>query len=127
MNTAVQVNYAWSAKDDLSDEDAVTVDQDSLRSSERENDRRLDTSQNTVSMYNEKLKGRSFAFGQDLTSAAGGRVDSRLPPRADDPRVKVSRAPGDDSKRVRAKGKGRNTESFDPKSTIVRPGAVVQA
>ena len=126
MNTAVQVNYVWMAKDDLSDEDAVTVDQDSSRSSERENDRRLDTSQNTVSMNNEKLKGRSFAFGQDLTSAAGSRVDSRLPPRADDPRVKVSRAPGD-SKRVRAKGKGRNTESFDPKSTIVRPGAVMQA
>ena len=126
MNTAVQINYVWMAKDDLSDEDAVTVDQDSSRSSERENDHRLDTSQNTVSMNNEKLKGRSFAFGQDLTSAARGRVDSRLPPRADDPRVKVSRAPGD-SKRVRAKGKGRNTESFDPKSTIVRPGAVVQA
>ena len=50
MNTVVQVNYVWMAKDDLSDEDAVTVDQDSLRSSERENDRRLDTSQNTVSM-----------------------------------------------------------------------------
>ena len=43
MNTAVQINYVWMAKDDLSDEDAVTVDQDSSRSSESENDHRLDT------------------------------------------------------------------------------------
>ena len=126
MNSTAEGSNSWITKNDLSDEDAETVDQDTSQSSDRENDRRasieLDTSQNTVSMYNKNTNARSVAFGQDLTVAAGtGRVDSRLPPHADDPRVRASRVPGD-SKKVRAKGKGRNTESFDPKSTIVRPG-----
>ena len=113
------------------DEDAETVEQDSQRSSDQENDlptaSGLDTSQNTVSMYKggrmNNGRGASVAFEQNSSGAVG---DVRLPPRADDPRVKASTSRGpEDSKRVRAKGKGRNTESFDPKSTIVRPGLVV--
>lgn len=47
----------------------------------------------------------------DITS----RVDPNLPVVNDDPRVK------DNNKFVTIKGGGRNTESFDPASTLVRP------
>lgn len=119
------INSNWMVNNNHDDEDAETVEQDSQRSSDQENDlptaSGLDTSQNTVSMYKggRMNNGRgAVAFEQNSTGAIG---DVRLSPRADDPRVRASRGP-EDSKRVRAKGKGRNTESFDPKSTIVRPG-----
>eukprot|EP01036_Dinobryon_divergens_P024917 gene24917-33410_t len=120
----------WMVNNGHDDEDAETVEQDSQRSSDQENDlptaSGLDTSQNTVSMYKggrmNNGRGASVAFEQNSSGAVG---DVRLPPRADDPRVKASTSRGpEDSKRVRAKGKGRNTESFDPKSTIVRPDEI---
>lgn len=117
----------WSVNaDDNIDEDAETIEQDSQRSFDQEIDRPatlgLDTSQNTVSMYKGRMKndrGASIAFEHNSFSASG---DVRLPSRADDPRVRARASRPEESKRVRAKGKGRNTESFDPKSTIVRPG-----
>lgn len=53
-----------------------------------------------------------------------GNPDPRLPNRADDPRInsrKTSNGTTVEDKNSRDKGRGRNTESFDPKSTIVRP------
>ena len=53
-----------------------------------------------------------------LAPAAATKVpasDPRLPAQGDDPRVKKGRKAG------ARKGNGRNTESFDPRSTFVRP------
>lgn len=46
-------------------------------------------------------------------------VDPNLPSKDDDPRKKGTEAGR--GKALEKKGKGRNTESFDPKSTLVRP------
>jgi len=43
------------------------------------------------------------------------KLDGALPDKHDDPRIR------DGKKLVKIRGAGRNTESFDPKSTIVRP------
>lgn len=43
------------------------------------------------------------------------KLDTALPAKHDDPRIR------DGKKLVKIRGAGRNTESFDPKSTIVRP------
>jgi hypothetical protein len=59
-----------------------------------------------------------FYQGVGLDGEAGGDIlgglkyDPILAPVNDDPR---------DGKRIKKKGKGRNTESFDPQSTLVRP------
>jgi hypothetical protein len=50
--------------------------------------------------------------GVDGGILTGLKYDPLLPPLNDDPR---------DGKRIKKKGKGRNTESFDPSTTLVRP------
>jgi hypothetical protein len=48
----------------------------------------------------------------------GIKADPNLPKVIDDPRVLY---PEDQGKAQKHRGAGRNTESFDPKSTLVRP------
>lgn len=59
-----------------------------------------------------RVRGSSGPAVSKLTDLP---VDPQLPALSDDPRV------SDGVKSVRIKGKGQNTESFDPKSTLVRP------
>mmetsp|Transcript_5591 Transcript_5591/g.8304 ORF Transcript_5591/g.8304 Transcript_5591/m.8304 type:complete len:377 (-) Transcript_5591:49-1179(-) len=60
----------------------------------------------------------------DVSSVEPNINDPRLPHRADDPRKfdkTISRSGYSREKALQGKGRGRNTESFDPKSTLVRP------
>ena len=44
-------------------------------------------------------------------------IDANLPPKDDDPRIDKNNS----EKLAKTRGAGRNTESFDPQSTLVRP------
>ena len=56
------------------------------------------------------------SFGDPVLPASCGVVDENLAPVEDDPRRKEAL----DLKGLTLKGGGRNTESFDPRSTLVR-------
>jgi hypothetical protein len=65
----------------------------------------------------EGQEGDDSHIYQETEGGEGGiltglKYDPLLPPMNDDPR---------DGKRIKKKGKGRNTESFDPSTTLVRP------
>jgi hypothetical protein len=61
------------------------------------------------------VEGKDRRFGDDISKSkpANSKAnDPLLPQKEDDPRT---------GKKIKTKGAGRNTESFDPKSTLVRP------
>jgi len=65
--------------------------------------------------------GEKCVTGREDGKCGKDGKDSNLPAKDDDPRKQGEDKSRTTVDRIKTRGKGRNTESFDPKSTLVRP------